>query len=516
MPPDRTSARQPQERRIARAAGAQSGTLQALLAEVRAGEDGTRQFKIDLQSPDSLAAEIVAFANAEGGTILIGVADNRTMPGLSSDDVVRINQLIANVASQSVRSPITVQTRNIPLSSGRIVVALKVPKGLDKPYFDRSGVIWLKSGADKRRLNSKEELRRLFQMSDQFHADALPTPATPRDLDMPRLRAFLRDTHRQRLPASRRAVLRLLRNMNLATEKGAVNLAGLLLFGEEPERHKPQFVIKAVHYPADTIDRGTYIDSEDFGGPLQRAFDGALAFLLRNLQKVQAGRGINSRGIPEIPPIVLEELLVNAMVHRDYLVSAPIRLFVFRDRLEIVSPGHLPNSLTVENIRTGNSNMRNPILASYAAKGVLPYRGLGSGVPRALRAWPHIELCDDREGTLFRATVRRPTTATHRPDGCAGPGSALNSERGSEISSEESSEIGSEESSEISSEIGSEKRAEKILTLLAAHPASSARGIAKILGVTPRAVERQIAGLKASGRLRRVGSTKGGFWQVHR
>lgn len=502
MPRPRTLDRRPQEPRIARANGAQPGALRALLADIKAGEDGTRQFKVDVQSPDSLAAEMVAFANADGGTILIGVADNRTVPGLACDDVARINQLIANVASQSVRSPIAVQTRNIPLSSGRIVVALKVPKGLDKPYFDRSGVIWLKSGADKRRLNSKEELRRLFQMSDQFHADALPTPATPSELDMPRLRAFLRDTHRQRLPASRRAVLRLLRNMNLATENGAVNLACLLLFGEEPERHKPQFIIKAVYYPADAIDTGTYIDSEDFGGPLQRAFDGALAFMLRNLQKVQAGRGINSRGIPEIPPIVLEELLVNAMVHRDYLVSAPIRLFVFRDRLEIVSPGHLPNSLTVENIRTGNSNMRNPILASYAAKGVLPYRGLGSGVPRALRAWPHIEFCDDREGTLFRATVRRQADAAPRINGAAGPSSAP------------SSGAGSEKSSEISSEIGSEKSSEKILVLLAAHPAASARRIAKILGVTPRAVERQIAGLKASGRLRRVGAARGGCWDV--
>ena len=327
---------------------------------------------------------------------------------------------------------------------------------------------------------------------------------------MPRLRAFLREAHRQRLPSSRRAILRLLKNMNLATETGAVNLAGLLLFGEEPERHKPQFVIKAVSYPTETIDAGTYIDTEDFAGPLQRGFDGALAFMLRNLQKVQAGRGINSGGIPEIPPIVLEELLVNAIVHRDYLVSAPIRLFVFRDRIEIVSPGHLPNSLTVANIRTGNSNIRNPILASFVAKGVLPYRGLGSGVPRALRAWPHIDFYDDREGTLFRATVRRIPirNAASGIDGSAGSGV--------QHSSEKSSEKGSEKGSEKSSEKSSEKGSEKILILLAAHPGASARRIAEILGVTPRAVEKQIAGLRASGRLRRIGPAKGGFWDVHR
>lgn len=77
-------------------------------------------------------------------------------------------------------------------------------------------------------------------------------------------------------------------------------------------------------------------------------------------------------------------MLVNALVHRDYLIEAPIRLFVFSDRIEIISPGHLLNHLTVEKIRAGNSNIRNPILASYVAKGMPLYHGIGSGIKRAL------------------------------------------------------------------------------------------------------------------------------------
>ena len=95
------------------------------------------------------------------------------------------------------------------------------------------------------------------------------------------------------------------------------------------------------------------------------------------------------------------------LVHRDYLVSAPIRLFIFDDLIEIVSPGHLPNNLTVEKIRAGISNIRNPILASYVAKGMLPYKGLGSGIKRALQNWPDIDFTDDRERCLFIATVHR-------------------------------------------------------------------------------------------------------------
>jgi len=133
---------------------------------------------------------------------------------------------------------------------------------------------------------------------------------------------------------------------------------------------------------------------------------------MRNLHKVQAGRGINSPGTPEIPSVVFEELLVNALIHRDYLIDAPIRIFVYDNRIDIISPGHLPNNLTVAKIRSGNANSRNPILVSYAAKGVLPYHGLGSGIRRALGVFPNIDFEDDREGNLFKVTVWRNTTPT--------------------------------------------------------------------------------------------------------
>jgi len=92
---------------------------------------------------------------------------------------------------------------------------------------------------------------------------------------------------------------------------------------------------------------------------------------------------------------------------RGYLVSASIRLFIFDNRIETISPGHLPNNLTIERIQAGISNIRNPILVSYVAKGMLPYRGLGSGIKRALADWPSISFTDDQEGCLFTATVHR-------------------------------------------------------------------------------------------------------------
>jgi ATP-dependent DNA helicase RecG len=339
-------------------------TLTELQAQIALGEDSRRQFKRDVTNVDSLAAEMAAFANSEGGTIFLGVADDGSLVGLSRGDVKRLNQLIGNAASQHVRSPLTVQTENIGVGDERIVIVLTIPKGQDKPYFDRNGVIWLKSGADKRRVNSKEELRRLFQSVDQFHGDELPTKAGSDKLDKLRFRDFLRDVYHQPFPNSLDELVTLLQNMNLATDDGMLNLAGVLLFAERPEWIKPQFVVKAIRYPGNDIHVTQYLDTEDFAGPLPEMFAGAMAFVMRNLHKVQAGRGVNAPGTPEIPPSVFEELLVNALVHRDYLVSAPIRLFIFDNRIEIISPGHLPNNLTVAKIRAGNSNIRNPILVS--------------------------------------------------------------------------------------------------------------------------------------------------------
>ena len=453
-------------------------TVKSILTQIALGEDNTHQFKVDVRNGESLAAEMVAFANSGGGTLFIGVADDGATPGLSVEDVARINQLISNAASQLVRSPLTVQTENVALENGRIVILLKVPRGIDRPYFDKNGVIWLKTGADKRRVNSKEELRRLFQMTDQFHADELPTKAGVDKLDKLRFRDFLRDVYKQALPEGPAELIRLLQNMNLASDDGNLNLAGVLMFAERPEWIKPQFVLKAIRYPGNQIHVSEYVDAEDFAGPLPKVFNDALAFVMRNLHKTQAGRGVNAPGQPEISESVFEELLVNALVHRDYLVSAPIRLFIFDNRIEIISPGHLPNNLTVEKIRTGNSNIRNPILVSYVAKGLLPYHGLGSGIKRALTLWPQIDFTDDREGCLFVATVHRnaPLNAPAKV-----PLSGLQTQ---------------------------------LLNLVKSDPNVSYDQLAALTLKDRTTIMRNMAKLKAAGRVQRVGAKKTGHWEV--
>lgn len=508
--------------------------LGQLEKQIATGEDSTRQFKRKIDNADSLAAEIAAFANARGGVILVGVADDGEIVGISPREVQAANQLISNAASQHIHSPIAVQTQNILLENGLVVIELTVPEGVNKPYFDRRGVIWLKVGADKRRINSREELFRICQQSSQFHADELPARATLDRLDKLLFRDFLKKRYGRDYPEAHAERVSLLQNLNLAASDGNLNLAGVLLFAEQPELVFPQFVAKGVRFPGIAVHVNRYEDSEDFAGPLGRLFKDALAFVMRNLPKVQGKNGVNSPGEPEIPELVFEELLVNALVHRDYLVSAPIRIFIFDDRVEIVSPGTLPNNLTIANIKTGNSNIRNPILISYAAKGLLPYHGIGSGIVRALEAWPEIDFDNNRENLLFRAIVRRrgagecacAIAAEKAPENLSLRQEALVSGANEatlapEIGLEnlelhhETPVSGASEAAiapEIAPEIASELRA--LLDLLAANPRMTAQALAQALNLSRRTVLYRLARLKENGLLRRMGPNKGGQWEI--
>ncbi|MFO0176221.1 MAG: RNA-binding domain-containing protein [Planctomyces sp.] len=378
-----------------------------LLEAVGRGEDSRHQFKEDVTNATALAAEIAAFANSGGGQIFIGVADNGSIHGLDVAAVGRLNQLISNTASTNVRPAINPRTENVSVGNG-IVLVVTIPDGLSKPYVDNSGVIWVKSGSDKRRVTAREELQRMFQTAQLVHGDDIPVPGTSAsDIDVEYFRQFFTKRFGMDLEEQGLSLAQVLTNMRLLST-GLLTVSGALLFATDPTPLVPAFHIKAVCYPGTDIHASQYADSADIYGRIDSQFEQAMSFVLRNLRREQRDQGVNSEGILEVPRIVFEELLANAIIHRDFFVSAPIRIFMFDDRIEIISPGHLPNNLTVANIRSGNSNMRNPILASYATK-VLPYRGLGNGIVRAIKEYPKIDLIDDRDGNRFVVIVRRPS-----------------------------------------------------------------------------------------------------------
>ena len=375
------------------------------------GEDSRHQFKQNITNPESVAGDLVAFSNTKGGMIVIGVNDHGTVTGLSADDIRRINQLVSNTATNLVRPSVNPITENISVG-GQLVMIVTVQEGISKPYADNNGVFWVKSGADKRRVTSREEVQRMLQSADLVHADEVPVEGTTTgDMDLEHFSRFFEKLHGEPLDKALDrdglSLGRLLNNLRLARE-ATLNLAGLMIFGREPQRHRPAFVVKAVAFVGNDAAGNKYRDSQDIEGCLRVLHKDTMSFLTRNLRRLQGDKGINTEGDLEVPLAALEELVVNMLLHRDYFISASWRVMLFDNRIELISPGSLPNNLTVENIRNGVSVKRNPLIASFATKGgELPYRGIGTGIRRALAAVPDLELESDHERNLFTARIPR-------------------------------------------------------------------------------------------------------------
>lgn len=384
-----------------------------LIKLIERGEDGCTQFKRaqDVTNTTSLAGEIAAFSNSKGGRILIGVDNLGRVVGLTNEDIRRLNNLVASVASQNVRPPINPDTENVSTGDGTVMV-VTIREGISKPYADNQGVFWMKCGANKQPVTSREEIQRMFQSADLVHADEVPVEGTTTgDIDPDHFRDFFEKQYGEPLDdALDKAGIplgQLLNNLGLAREE-TLNLAGLMIFGRHPQRHRPAFVVKAVSFVGNDPAGDKYRDSQDIEGCLRDLHKETISFITRNLRRSQGDKGVNTEGDLEVPVAALEELVVNMFLHRDYFISAPWRVMLFDNRIELISPGALPNNLTVENIRSGASVIRNPLIASFATKGnELPYRGIGTGIRRALAAVPDLELESDHERNLFTARIPR-------------------------------------------------------------------------------------------------------------
>ena len=186
-----------------------------------------------------------------------------------------------------------------------------------------------------------------------------------------------------------------------------LTLAGLLFFGNEPQSLRPAFAIKAVVFEGNKISSNNYRSKpEDLTGTIPELFKQGILYVKSSITYLQNRLSYNSHDIPEVSIIALEEVLQNTLIHRDYFKNAPVRLLIFDNRIEIISPGKLPNNLTVDEIKYGNPIIRNNQITLFASR-TLPYSGLVSGIRRAFANQPGLELVNDTKGEQFIARFPR-------------------------------------------------------------------------------------------------------------
>ncbi len=379
-----------------------------LLDIISSGETTTVQFKENITNTASIAQEMVAFANTKGGKIIVGVNDKTgEVTGLSFADLQRINNLLATAANEHVKSAIIIVTETVSVQAKKILIATISEGTDDKPYMDKDGLIFVKNGSDKRKVTSKEDLSRLLQSSGNMYAEERLIPhSSYEDLDFDRFQAYYEKKFNE--PCEKEKIANYILNFRLGKDN-KLNIAGALLFGKNMQRLVPQFFIAAVWFAGNELADTVYRSSENIVGTLPELYKRAYEFIWTKINYVQGNKSFNSLGEPEIPLIVFSELLINALIHRDYFINDSIKIFIFQNRIEIKSPGKLPNSLTINEIKSGLRKSRNFILATIAAEQV-DYRGIGSGIVRALAHYPHIEFINDTEGEQFTVIIYRKHT----------------------------------------------------------------------------------------------------------
>ena len=402
-----------------------------ILKQINAGEVSGVQFKERILDKYDIACELVAFSNSHGGKLVVGIKDKTgETNALSYSEVQETTNLLSDIASENVVPSILIKIDTVEVEDGNLVVAT-VKEGLNKPYHDNKGIVWVKNGADKRKVFDNAELAEMMTDCGSFAPDeAGVRDATVNDLDATTIKQFLGNRFDRVLEkkgltgdAFNEASLdmicsaiakghdceKILRNLRFIRPDGSLTVAAMLLFGKYTQRWMPMMTAKCICFAGNSVGSKVFrdkVNDADMEGNLLHQYDTIMDFFTRNLHNVQVGDEFNSMGKLEIPYTSLVEFTVNSLVHRSLNMKAPVRIFIFDNRVEIHSPGALPNGLTIDDIKAGTSMPRNMFLFNNAIY-LLPYTGVGSGITRALDEDVNVTFMNNDKAQEFVITVWR-------------------------------------------------------------------------------------------------------------
>ncbi|BAZ91453.1 hypothetical protein NIES932_29620 [Raphidiopsis curvata NIES-932] len=379
-------------------------SISGFLDLIKLGENSRVEFKSGGFRNESLAKEIVAFANMKGGTIFVGVEDNGEISGVenSQDLMERIIQICRN----NIQPSLIPELISIPLQDKYIVV-IEIEKGICKPYrvkslnryYIRAGTVAIEP--------TQEELVRLLQDGGQFHFEISSLPGTGIiDLEPLRLGYYCQ---KMRDLSAEENNPRTWYNLQIIDEQERLTIGGSLFFSRQVARILPQAGIELNAFTGNDIT-SPIIDSLTLTETIPEAIEVSESFVRRNSRHLPIFNPEETRrhDLPDYQPFVIRELLVNAFAHRDWSIFGQrIRLSLFGDRLEIFSPGSLPNTLNLERALAGISYYRNPLIAQMLKDYGLMDR-LGRGLFKIIKFYRSQNLLlpnFESTNTFFKTTI---------------------------------------------------------------------------------------------------------------
>ena len=445
---------------------------------IASGEGYNVEFKVTIPSKiKEITEEICAFANAAGGTLILGVDDNNIVRGVVFNNAKRSAlQNSINEISPALQCDICIVTVD-----SKDVVVIEVPSGVNKPYV-LSGAIYVRQGPNSQKITTVEEMRDFFQQADKIYFDEAPCKTIDINQDIPN-----KNINQFRELAGLSATVsneQVFNNLKLTTKEGFLKNGAALFFAENPEQFFEKAVIRCIAF--DGIDKRFIEDDKLMTGSLYNQYLQAMSWLKKKIDVRYDIEGAGSqprKEIWEIPETVFKEAIINALAHRDYYdKGARITVEVFNDRVEISNPGGLISGIP-KNEFGKRSLSRNPLIFGLFER-IRMVEQIGSGISRMRELMIEANLTEPEFNTegMFTVTVRRP----------------------------------------FDFDKWVEKWVDKLTDnrvniIKAIHENSkvSKRELEEKVGISGTAIDNNLDSLKDLGLIERVGSAKGGHWQIN-
>lgn len=372
-----------------------------LLEIITNRENSGVEFKRDDCRPEQLAKEIVAMANFQGGIILLGVEKDGEISGIQRENLEL--WIMDGVVAHKIHPLILPYYQEIEVDDGKRVAVLTFTQGVSKPYVLRHGGredIYIRVGSTSR-VATREQQLRLFEVGGMLHSESLPVSGTSiESLDTDRLKDYLTNVFSDPdVPSSEERWIRRLLDLGFLTNQvntiPVCTIAGLLLFGNNPRRYLKQAGIRLVIFEGPDKDYQSKLDeilnmpmvglwNMETDGERKLVSDGIIESSVKMLkpfiseESEDIKEDLRRKRKWHYPIEVLREVLVNAIAHRDWTRLMDVEITVYSDRLEIISPGAMQNSMTVEKMVAGQRSPRNVLIVDILKDyGYVDARGMG-------------------------------------------------------------------------------------------------------------------------------------------